>query len=54
MDGFKRWLIFHRRAAKDAEVNSLLLSIDPRGIGFASHRAGTPESKKMHLCVIKK
>ena len=27
MDRFKIWLIFHRRAAKGAEVNSLLLPV---------------------------
>jgi hypothetical protein len=38
-------LLAHRKAAKNAKVPYSLLFADPRGIGFAFHRAGTPKSK---------
>ncbi len=38
--------LFHRRGAEGAEVGIFLfLFVDPGGIGFAFHRAGTAKSK---------
>jgi len=42
-DLYKKFI--HRRAAESAEPLFFLLFADPRGIGFAFHRAGTPKSK---------
>jgi len=32
---------FHRRGAEPAEITFFSFAVDPRGIGFAFHRAGT-------------
>ena len=42
--------VAHRKDAKDAEA-FFLLSVDPRGIGCAFHRAGRTESKKTQSCM---
>ena len=41
-----RRVIVHRKVAEGAGGYLFLLFADPRGIGFAFHRAGRPKNKK--------